>query len=160
TGDPRSRGTIMAETLVERVTGRAFADDVDVEVQVVMDADTVFNGGDTPADLVGYGPPAADATRARSTPTSEPATAGAGNPGATAASATPTTSPISSSVAPPPPTTAKALCKRSHSIKHQPGWHVTSSGKATIWRTPTGHEYRSDPPPVLPRDNNPGHLRQ
>ncbi|MET0953488.1 MAG: DUF222 domain-containing protein, partial [Aeromicrobium sp.] len=46
TGDPRSRGTIMAQTLVERVTGRAFADDIDVEVQVVMDADTVFNGGD------------------------------------------------------------------------------------------------------------------
>ncbi|MCW2789219.1 MAG: endonuclease, partial [Aeromicrobium sp.] len=61
------------------------------------------------------------------------------------------------------PTTAdngQGLCKRSHSIKHQPDWQVTSSGKATIWRTPTGHEYRSDPPPVLPRDDNPGHLRQ
>ncbi|EFQ82356.1 hypothetical protein HMPREF0063_12518 [Aeromicrobium marinum DSM 15272] len=49
---------------------------------------------------------------------------------------------------------AQGLCKRSHTIKHQPGWSVRSDGRATIWRTPTGHEYRSDPPPLL------GHLRQ
>jgi hypothetical protein len=35
-----------------------------------------------------------------------------------------------------------------------------ADGRTTIWRTPTGHEYRSDPPPVLPHDNSPGHLRQ
>nr|MCW2728010.1 endonuclease [Aeromicrobium sp.] len=56
------------------------------------------------------------------------------------------------------PTTAdngQGLCARSHTIKHQPGWTVKADGKTTIWRTPTGHQYRSTPPPILP-----GHLRQ
>jgi hypothetical protein len=53
----------------------------------------------------------------------------------------------------------QGLCSRSHTIKSQPGWTVTTHGKATIWTTPTGHTYRSDPPPLLPRDG-PGHLRQ
>jgi hypothetical protein len=53
----------------------------------------------------------------------------------------------------------QGLCTRSHTLKHQPGWIVTSQGKATIWQTPTGHTYRSDPPALLPRDG-PGHLRQ
>ncbi|MCW2829932.1 MAG: endonuclease [Aeromicrobium sp.] len=46
---------------------------------------------------------------------------------------------------------AQGLCARSHTIKHQPGWTVTSQGKATIWTTPTGHHYRSEPPPLIPR---------
>jgi hypothetical protein len=193
-GDPRSRGTIMAETLVERVTGRAFADDVDVEVQVVMDADTVFNGGDTPADLVGYGPVAPDVAeeiiaKARHRWTrrflTDPVD---GTLVARDVRRRRYEGPINAYVRARDrrcrqpgcdctirdtdhitdfqlggPTTAdngQGLCKRSHSIKHQPDWQVTSSRKATIWRTPTGHEYRSDPPPVLPRDNNPSHLRQ
>lgn len=48
----------------------------------------------------------------------------------------------------------QGLCRRSHTIRHQPGWSVHTQGKATIWRTPTGHQYRSEPPPLL------GHLRQ
>ncbi|MFJ7750982.1 DUF222 domain-containing protein [Arthrobacter sp. NPDC097144] len=35
-GDPRTRGQIMADTLVERVTGQARAEDVRVEVQLIM----------------------------------------------------------------------------------------------------------------------------
>ena len=53
----------------------------------------------------------------------------------------------------------QGLCKRSHTLKHQPGWNVIPDGKATIWTTPTGHQYRSNPPPLLPRDA-PGHRRQ
>ena len=53
----------------------------------------------------------------------------------------------------------QGLCKQSHLIKSLPGWKVTADRQAIIWQTPTGHTYRSDPPPVLPR-NQPGHLRQ
>ncbi|AXT86588.1 HNH endonuclease [Aeromicrobium sp. A1-2] len=53
----------------------------------------------------------------------------------------------------------QGLCKRSHTLKHQPDWKVVSDGKATIWTTPTGHSYRSSPPPLLPRAAL-GHLRQ
>ncbi len=53
----------------------------------------------------------------------------------------------------------QGLCVRSHTLKHLPGWTVTSKGKATIWRTPTGHTYISHPPPLLPNDQ-PRHLRQ
>ncbi len=55
-GDQRSRGQIMADTLVERVTGQATAGAVPVEVQLVMPADTLLAGGDEPADLAGAGP--------------------------------------------------------------------------------------------------------
>ena len=60
------------------------------------------------------------------------------------------------------PTTAangQGLCKRSHTIKSLPDWTVVTDGKATIWTTPTGHTYHSNPPPLLPKDS-PGHLRQ
>ena len=53
----------------------------------------------------------------------------------------------------------QGLCTRSHTLKHLPGWSVTSHGRSTIWKTPTGHTYISHPPPVLPTDQ-PGHLRQ
>ena len=49
---------------------------------------------------------------------------------------------------------AQGLCTTSHHVKHQPGWDVRSHGKTVTWTTPTGHTYRSDPPPLL------GHLRQ
>jgi len=55
-GDPRSRGQIMADTLVERVTGQAQAPDVPVEVQLVMTDRTLLGGDDTPARIVGHGP--------------------------------------------------------------------------------------------------------
>jgi hypothetical protein len=54
-GDERSRGRVMADTLVERVTGRASADDVDVEVQVVITDRALFAGDDTPAHVPGHG---------------------------------------------------------------------------------------------------------
>ncbi len=55
-GDSRSRGQIMADTLVERVTGQATADAVPVEVGMVMTDSTLLAGDQTPAHLVGYGP--------------------------------------------------------------------------------------------------------
>lgn len=54
-GDGRSRGQIMADTLVERVTGQAVAGQVRVEVQVVMTDRSLFQGDVEPAYLPGYG---------------------------------------------------------------------------------------------------------
>jgi len=57
----RLRGQVMADVLVERVTGRAPADGVDVTVNLVMPLDTLT--GDTPAHVPGYGPIPADLAR-------------------------------------------------------------------------------------------------
>jgi hypothetical protein len=63
-GDPRTRGQIMADTLVERVTGQAKAPDVPVEVQLVMTDRSLLVGDDTPARIVGHGPVPAALARA------------------------------------------------------------------------------------------------
>ncbi|CAN5752249.1 HNH endonuclease signature motif containing protein [soil metagenome] len=55
TFDERSRGQIMADTLVERVTGRAAATATPVAVNLVLSDETLM-GGDDPAALDGYGP--------------------------------------------------------------------------------------------------------
>ncbi|OFE16627.1 hypothetical protein BA895_03300 [Humibacillus sp. DSM 29435] len=54
-GDPRRKGQVMADTLVERVTGQERADVVPVEVQLVITPDSLFDVGDTPAQVPGYG---------------------------------------------------------------------------------------------------------
>ncbi|MBP3042852.1 HNH endonuclease [Arthrobacter jiangjiafuii] len=54
-GDPRTKGQIMADTLVERVTGRAKAEDVRVQVQLVMTDRALLAGSAEPAVLPGYG---------------------------------------------------------------------------------------------------------
>ncbi len=67
-GDERSRGQIMADTLVERVTGQATVHNVPVEVGVVMTEGAVFGdadapGRETPAYVDGYGPVPAPVAR-------------------------------------------------------------------------------------------------
>jgi hypothetical protein len=65
-GDERSRAQIMADTLVERVTGQTAADAVPVEVRLVMTDQALMNCGaapDEPAHLDGYGPLPAEAAR-------------------------------------------------------------------------------------------------
>ena len=63
-GDARSRGQLMADTLVERLTGQRSADDVHVEVGVVM-SDRVLLGLDKGAARVrGFGPVPAEVARA------------------------------------------------------------------------------------------------
>jgi len=54
-GDRRSRGQIMADTLVERVTGQAEADDVAVSVNVTISDEALLAGGHEPAWLTDYG---------------------------------------------------------------------------------------------------------
>ncbi|MDK1327062.1 DUF222 domain-containing protein [Arthrobacter sp. zg-Y1143] len=54
-GDSRGRGQIMADTMVERITGQAKAEHVPVEVQLVMTDRTLLAGDREPAYLAGYG---------------------------------------------------------------------------------------------------------
>ncbi len=55
-GDGRSRGQVMADTLVERVTGRAADVPTPIAVNLVLTDETLLGGHSTPADLCGYGP--------------------------------------------------------------------------------------------------------
>ncbi len=57
----RSRAHIMADKLVERVTGQAVASEVNVEVQVLVPLDALLDpNSPLPAELPGYGPLPAD----------------------------------------------------------------------------------------------------
>ncbi len=65
-GDERSRDQIMADLLVQRVTGQAEAELVPVEVSVVMTDQALFNAGEgasEPAHLDGFGPVPAEVVR-------------------------------------------------------------------------------------------------
>jgi hypothetical protein len=60
-GDGRTRDQIMADTLVERVTGQAAAGDVNVELQLMMPLDALINSKNRSAAVIpGYGPLAGD----------------------------------------------------------------------------------------------------
>lgn len=54
-GDSRSRGQVMADTLVERTTGRAATEPVPTQVTLVMTDRTLLAGDDEPAELHGHG---------------------------------------------------------------------------------------------------------
>jgi hypothetical protein len=55
-GDERTRGQIMADTLVERITGEARATGTSVEVEIVMTDKALLGKSDEPAQVVGHGP--------------------------------------------------------------------------------------------------------
>ena len=63
-GDGRSRGQVMADTLVERVTGRDAAVPVPIAVNLVLSDATLLGGDSAPGDLCGYGPIPAAVARA------------------------------------------------------------------------------------------------
>ncbi|OBA61875.1 HNH endonuclease [Mycobacterium sp. 1100029.7] len=63
-GDGRSRGQVMADTLVERVTGRGAAAPVPIAVNLVLSDETLLGGDNAPADVSGYGPVPAAVARA------------------------------------------------------------------------------------------------
>lgn len=53
----RGRGQVMADTLVERLTGQAHATDVNVEIQVLVPVEALVDpGSPLPAELPGHGP--------------------------------------------------------------------------------------------------------
>jgi hypothetical protein len=56
-GDGRTRDQIMADTLVERLTGQATAADVDIELQLLMPLDSLIDPDKPDAAVIpGYGP--------------------------------------------------------------------------------------------------------
>jgi hypothetical protein len=62
-GDPRSRGAVMADTLVERVTGRPVWHPEPIAVNLVLSDETLLGGDNSPAVLEGYGPIPASVAR-------------------------------------------------------------------------------------------------
>ena len=75
-GDERTKGQVMADTFVQRVTGQTEAPLVPVEVQVVMTERALLHGDDTPALVPGYGAvPAAWARRLLAGHCDQPGTA-------------------------------------------------------------------------------------
>lgn len=54
--DGRGLGQIMADLFVERLTGQSRADDVPVEIQLVLTPDSLLGLENTPAMLPGHGP--------------------------------------------------------------------------------------------------------
>ncbi len=63
TFDGRSRGQVMADTLVERVTGRSTAAPTPIAVNLVLSDRTLLGSDTAPADIDGYGPIPAEVAR-------------------------------------------------------------------------------------------------
>ncbi|NKX78304.1 DUF222 domain-containing protein [Gordonia amicalis] len=61
--DDRTHAQIMADTLVERVTGRAAAEPVPVAVDMMMSDECLLGLNDSAAEVVGYGPVPAEVAR-------------------------------------------------------------------------------------------------
>src|SRR5271163_5250575 len=61
--DGRSRGQVMADTLVERVTGRSAATPTPIAVNLVLSDRTLLSSDTTPAEICGYGPIPAEVAR-------------------------------------------------------------------------------------------------
>lgn len=55
-GDGRGRGQVMADTLVERVTGQSAAVATPIAVHLVLSDESLLAGSSTPATVPGYGP--------------------------------------------------------------------------------------------------------
>ena len=64
-GDPRSRGQLMADTLVERVTGGTTEVPARIEIQLVMTDRALIQADTEPARLPGYGIVPAQTARTR-----------------------------------------------------------------------------------------------
>jgi len=62
-GKARTKNQVMADLLVERVTGQASADAVPVTVSLVMSDATLLGGGHEPAIIPGHGPVPAQVAR-------------------------------------------------------------------------------------------------
>jgi hypothetical protein len=54
--DQRGRGQIMADTLVERLTGQTAAPDVPISINLIITDQALLDGGNEPAIIDGHGP--------------------------------------------------------------------------------------------------------
>ncbi len=62
-GDPRSRGQLMADLMITRLTGQATATGVPVTVEVVLSDQSLLGAGHEPATIPGWGPVPAQIAR-------------------------------------------------------------------------------------------------
>lgn len=62
-GDGRGRGQVMADTLIERITGHSAATAVPVAVNLVLTDEALLAGSTTPATIPGFGPMPAQVAR-------------------------------------------------------------------------------------------------
>lgn len=62
-GDGRGRGQVMADTLIERITGRTAAVPTPIAVNLVLSDETLLAGSEVPATVPGYGPIPASVAR-------------------------------------------------------------------------------------------------
>ena len=158
-GDERTRGQVLADTAVARLTGQVTAQTPPVALNVVVSAETLLGDDGTPAHVDGVGPVPASVTRRLVATSPEvrssirrlfacPSTGGA---------------PVRHVDHPVPrraggPSTAlngQGLCEACNYAKESPGWRQRPvSGPVDPHTveitTPTGHTYRSRAP-GLPR---------
>ncbi len=181
-GDSRSRGQVMADALVTRVTGQTQADDVPVMVNLVMTDTALLGGSDDVARVAGYGPVPSGVARPLTTTGrawvrrlyTHPSTGELVAMESRARRFPPAlaelvrlrdqqcrvpycdapirhidhVTPVRSGGH----TTyrnAQGLCERHNQIKEEPGFRASLAGRDVELETPTGHRYRSHPPPPL-----------
>jgi hypothetical protein len=187
-GNERSITELMADELVERLTGLTTATGVGVEVDVVIAASSLLGETSQPAVLNGYGAISPDLARRLAAGESVFARRLVCDPfdgqlihtdthrrrfdGALRRFLRTADQRCRMPVCDAPirdldhieshhrggPTSAmnaQGLCRRCHITKHSAGWKVDSNlpsprGRPDLtWTTPTGHSYRSRPPPAL-----------
>ncbi|MFZ2516416.1 MAG: HNH endonuclease signature motif containing protein, partial [Candidatus Lutibacillus vidarii] len=181
-GDSRSRGQVMADALVTRVTGQAQADDVPVMVNLVMTDAALLGGSDEVARVAKYGPVPSGVARLLTTTGRawvrrlyvHPSTGELVAMEARARRFPPALAelvrlrdqqcrapycdapirhidhviPVRSGGR----TTyrnAQGLCDRHNQVKEEPGFCASVARGDVEFATPTGHRYRSHPPPPL-----------
>lgn len=194
-GDDRTRGQVMCDELIGRLTGITKPAAVNVEVGLVMTMGQLLDCDDNPVHLTGFGPISAhlarqiirsggqtwirrlytdpidhaiidcdqrrrrfDGTLARIITFRDDRCR---QPGCD--------SPVKHldhviafhNGGPTVLGNGQGLCVRSHSIKHLPGWRVTTHDTDICWTTPTGHHYKSARPALIEYGPRPtGRIRQ
>lgn len=186
-GDPRSKGQVMCQHAIARLTGQA-SPDIPIELGIHMSLASLLRHDQTPALLSGHGPiPAELAHQLIATHTTawvrrfftDPVTGipvdvdtrrrrfeaktkqlitatdqTCRQPGCDSRIADLDHIQAHATGGPSTRSNAQGLCKRSHTLKHLPGWTISGTNQDTTWTTPTGHHYHSPQPRIL------GHLRQ
>ncbi|WLQ05330.1 HNH endonuclease [Arthrobacter oryzae] len=149
-GDTRSRGQLMADDLVDRITGTSGGIG-GIEIQLVMTDRTLFQGDSEPARVAGYGVVPAGWARA--------AVAGLPQGGGGQCAIRHHDHIVAwHHGGPTSHSNGSGLCESCNYAKESPGWHSEPGPgpRHTLQvQTPTGHSYRSTAPP-LPGASSPG----
>ena len=162
TGDPRTRGQAMADTLVERTTGTPGGIS-GIEIQLIMTDRTLFQADAEPARLPGYGTVPAGWARELLTDTGAGAPAKKPTPPATngtspsgSAGSTPTPAPATSSPWTPAPGSSPPDCAASSTPATTPAAPRTATPRSATWTTSSRTTPAAKPPaPTAPDSAKP-----